>query len=213
VIVDSATFAAPEAGLAAQARLIKTGATLSDLAWARLTPWRELIAQFFDAPAMLPHLAAIERVVVEYEAPEGEAADRTQAFLLVGWLGSRLSWRPAVAAWVQDGVTRLVLARPNGGAIQAELRPVAPKDDALDRLAACSLECPHGHFTVGRADTPDAAVARSEVEGMQPIQRMVRLQRMGEADLLAEELRLLGRDHGFEGALRLATELIGRASE
>jgi len=213
MILDSATFAAPEAGLASQARLIDGGTAISDLSWARLTPWRELIAQFFDAPAMLPHLDMVERVTVEYEAQPGTSGDRTQAFLLVGWLGSRLGWRPAVAAWVQQGITRLVLARPNGGAIQVELRPVEPKDDALDRLAICALECPHGHFTVGRADVPDAAVARSEVEGMQPIQRMVRLQLMSEAELLAEELRLLGHDHGFEGALQLATELLARASE
>jgi hypothetical protein len=110
---------------------------------------------------------------------------------------------------MQDGVTRLVLARPNGGAVHIELRPVEPKADLLDRLAACTLECPQGRFMVGRADAPDAAVARSEVSGMQPIERVVRLQRMGEAELLAEELRMLGHDHGFEGALRLATALVG----
>jgi glucose-6-phosphate dehydrogenase assembly protein OpcA len=193
--------------------LIGAGPTISDLSWARLTPWRELIAQFFDAPAMLPHLEVIERVVVEYEARAGEAIDRTQALMLVGWLGSRLGWRAAAVAQQQDGITRLALTRPNDGMVQVELRPVEPKDDVLDRLAACSLECPRGRFMVGRANTPDAAVARSEVEGMQPIQRMVRLQRMDEAELLAEELRLLGRDHGFEGALQLATELLDRIDD
>jgi glucose-6-phosphate dehydrogenase assembly protein OpcA len=212
MIVDSATFDAPEAGLAAQVQLMDGGVEVSDLAWARLTPWRELIAQFFDAPAMLPHLDLIERVSVEYEAEAGTSGDRTQAFLLVGWLGSRLKWRPAVAPWVQAGVTRLVLARPNGGAVQIELRPVEPKADLLDRLAACSLDCPQGRFMVGRAEAPDAAVARSEVEGMQPIGRVVRLQHMSEAELLAEELRMLGHDYGFEGALRLATSLVGQTS-
>jgi glucose-6-phosphate dehydrogenase assembly protein OpcA len=212
MIVDSATFAAPEDGLAEQARLMDAGIAISDLAWARLTPWRELIAQFFDAPAMLPHLDAIERVVVEYQAREGEAPDRIQAMLLVGWLGSRLGWRAGGAAQ-QDGIMRLALARPDGARIAVELRPVEPKDDSLGRLAACTLECSNGRFTVSRADAPDAAVARSEVVGKQPIGRVVRLQRIDEAELLAEELRLLGRDHGFEGALRLATRLISQTSE
>ena len=55
VIVDSATFAAPEAGLARMAALLhhdggpsSAGTTISDLSWSRLTPWRELTAQFFD---------------------------------------------------------------------------------------------------------------------------------------------------------------------
>ncbi|HET9220922.1 MAG TPA: glucose-6-phosphate dehydrogenase assembly protein OpcA, partial [Roseiflexaceae bacterium] len=208
IIVDSASFAAPEDGLPLLATLIADHKAISDLAWARLTPWRELIAQFFDAPAMLAHLDTLERVIIEVETPAGEPADRTQALLLVGWLGARLGWQLVAPAQDDGGVTRLALARPDGAQIGVELRLVAPHDGALDRLAMCQLDCARGRFSVGRADVPDAAIERVEVEGMQPIQRVVRLQRMDEATLLAEELRLLGHDHGFEGALRLATELL-----
>src|SRR4029079_14429722 len=102
VIVDSATFAAPEAGLARLAALLDhdggqsgAGTAISDLSWSRLTPWRELIAQFFDAPALVPHLAEITRVVVDYEARVDAVADRSQALLLVSWLAARLGWRTA----------------------------------------------------------------------------------------------------------------------
>src|SRR3954462_3504290 len=98
VIVDSATFAAPEAGLARMAALLHpderredhdgapsgTRAAISDLSWSRLTPWRELTAQFFDAPSLASHLAEITRVVVDYAARAGKADDRSQALLLVG---------------------------------------------------------------------------------------------------------------------------------
>jgi glucose-6-phosphate dehydrogenase assembly protein OpcA len=152
-------------------------------------------------------------VVVEYEASAGTPEDRTQAFLLVGWLGSRLGWRPAGTFQRVGEMTRLSLTRPDGVAVQVELRPVAPQDDLLDRLASCSLECPRGRFAVSRTDAPDAATTRMDVVGMQPLQRVVRLQRLDEAGLLAEELRLLGHDQGFEGALRMATELFAQASE
>jgi glucose-6-phosphate dehydrogenase assembly protein OpcA len=211
-IVDSASFAAPEAALPRLAALLDTHTAISDLAWARLTPWRELIAQFFDAPAMAPHLAEIGQIAVEYEGRPGQAPDRTQAFLLIGWLGSRLGWRPLAAPEERDGATSLALGGPNGQ-VRIELRAVEPKEDALDRLATVTLACARGRFTVARADAPDAAVARAEVEGMLPLQRMVRLERMDEAALLIEELRLLGRDRGFEGALRLATALLARPSE
>jgi hypothetical protein len=43
---------------------------------------------------------------------------------------------------------------------------------------------------------------------MPPLQRKVRLERLDEANLIAEELRLLGRDRTFEEALRVAAALI-----
>src|SRR5262245_826248 len=140
VIVDSATFAAPEAGLARMAALLNpdpstpfdpaqgnssggaegrgdhdgvpsgAGTTISDLSWSRLTPWRELTAQFFDAPALVSHLAEITRVTVDYEARAGAAADRSQALLLLGWLAARLGWRTTGPPSPPPGDTTLQLA-------------------------------------------------------------------------------------------------------
>jgi glucose-6-phosphate dehydrogenase assembly protein OpcA len=226
VIVDSATFAAPEAGLARMAALLNrnadtadlgdepggAGTAISDLSWSRLTPWRELTAQFFDAPALIPHLAQIARVGVDYEARPGAAADRSQALLLVGWLAARLGWRSADPADEQAGTTTLHLASATGAPIAVELRPAAPAEDALDRLAALTIECRRARFTIARDHAPDCAVARSEIEGMQPIQRKVRLERLDEADLIGEELRLLGHDRTYEAVLKVTAGLIPQAS-
>jgi hypothetical protein len=43
---------------------------------------------------------------------------------------------------------------------------------------------------------------------MQPIQRKVRLERLDEAELIGEELRLLGRDRTFEAVLKVTAGLI-----
>ena len=234
VIVDSATFAAPEAGLARMAALLDpdpptsaagagargdydggpsgTGAAISDLSWSRLTPWRELTAQFFDAPSLAPHLAEITRVVVDYEARAGKAADRSQALLLVGWLAARLGWRTAGPPSEQPDGTTLRLASAIGEPIAVELRPATSGDDALDRLAALAIECRRARFMIARDDTPDCAVARSEIAGMQPIQRKVRLERLDEADLIGEELRLLGHDQTFEAVLKVTAGLIAQAA-
>ena len=222
VIVDSATFAVPEAGLARMAALLNpdesaaddsgeptgTGTSISDLSWSRLTPWRELTAQFFDAPALIPHLNEVARVVVDYEALPGAAADRSQALLLVGWLAARLGWRSAGPPTEQPGSTTLHLASASGAPITAELRPAAPADDALDRLAALTIECQRARFTIARDNAPDCAVARSEIEGMQPIQRKVRLEQLDEAELIGEELRLLGHDRTYEAVLKVTAGLI-----
>jgi len=204
VIVDTATFAKPEAGLSRLAGLNGGDMAISDLVWARLTPWREMVAQFFDAPAMLPHLNEITSVTVDYEAQPGMVTDRTQALFLIGWLGSRLGWHTAGAASNRDGNTQLLMQRQDGGAVEVLLRPTAPVADALDKLTGLTLTCQRARFEITRDESPNAAVARSDVEGMQSLRRVVRLEQLDEAGLIAEELRLLGRDYAFEGALHTA---------
>ena len=222
IIVDSATFAAPEAGLARMAALLnpnegreehaggreRAGTAISDLSWSRLTPWRELIAQFFDAPALVPHLSEITCVTIEYEVRADAVADRSQALLLVGWLAARLGWRRTEPPSQQHDGTTLHMASATGEPIAVELRPAALAEDALDRLAALTIECRRARFTIARDDTPDCAVARSEIEGMLPIQRKVRLERLDEADLIGEELRLLGHDKTFEAVLQVTAGLL-----
>ena len=160
----------------------------------------------------MPHLAEITRVTVDYEARAGAAADRSQALLLVGWLAARLGWRTAGPPSEQPSGTTLHLASATGEPIAIELRPAAPADDALDRLAALAIECRRARFTIARDDTPDCAVARSEIEGMQPIQRKVRLEHLDEAELIGEELRLLGHDQTFEAVLKVTAQLIAQAA-
>jgi glucose-6-phosphate dehydrogenase assembly protein OpcA len=208
VILDSATFVSPEAGLVALSQLIGATTAISDLSWSRLTPWRELTAQFFDVPALAPHLAEIERVIIEYEAQPGAVTDRSQALLLVGWLASRLGWRPHGGAHEQGGVTTLHMARAVGDDVAVELRPAEAKDDLLDRLVTVTVECRRARFLVASHDAPDCAVTRAEADGMPPLQRKVRLEHLDEAGLIGQELRLLGRDQTFEAALKIAAALV-----
>lgn len=60
-----------------------------DLAWLRSTPWRERVAGTFDPPAARPQLRQIEAVTVRHHPVSGIAG-----LLFLGWLSSRLGWRP-----------------------------------------------------------------------------------------------------------------------
>ena len=60
-----------------------------DLAWLRSTPWRERVAAAFDPPVLRPQLREISGLTVRHRADSGAAA-----MLFVGWLASRLGWRP-----------------------------------------------------------------------------------------------------------------------
>ncbi|MBO0782268.1 MAG: glucose-6-phosphate dehydrogenase assembly protein OpcA [Ktedonobacteraceae bacterium] len=101
VIIDSSTF--EEAGSSFQVllSLIKpsTAYAISDLNWGRLTPWRELVAQFFDVADYKPYLGGVNRIEIEYAAPPGQTRRlgdtpfySTQAMLLAAWLKNSLAW-------------------------------------------------------------------------------------------------------------------------
>ncbi|MEN9935211.1 MAG: hypothetical protein RLZZ387_1790 [Chloroflexota bacterium] len=202
LIVNSATFATPEASLPTLAGLIDADTGVSDLAWARLTGWRELVAQFFDAPAMLPHLSEVERIRLTVPSQPGQPSDRSQALMLVGWLASRLGWK------VAEHVGGARLVRADGAEVALEIATADQPDDQPDRLMEVVIGCRRATFTVSRYPGADVAVTRAEVDGMRPIQRTARLEWLDEASLLAGELQLLGRDRTFESALRVAATLV-----
>lgn len=99
LIIDSATFEAPEGALQRLAnRLKNTWPHISgtDMNWGRITQWREVIAGFFDMPDLRPYLDRISRVTIEYAlSAKGGAVNRAQALMVAGWLSSRLGWQPA----------------------------------------------------------------------------------------------------------------------
>lgn len=60
---------------------------LRDLAWMRLGPWRDMVARFFDDPALREELFTIRGLSVT-------SGSDAEGFYLAGWLGSRLGWQP-----------------------------------------------------------------------------------------------------------------------
>lgn len=62
-----------------------------DLAWARLTPWRVILAEIFDDKEHLPALGTIRGVELGFT---GTGYPPPPVWLLAGWLASRLGWTP-----------------------------------------------------------------------------------------------------------------------
>ena len=88
VLVDSDRFGNPQdlVELAEQNRK-----TVSDLAWARLTPWRKHTASLWDAPELHEALANLRTLDIVYVAG-GDFANAGRALLMLGWLADRLEW-------------------------------------------------------------------------------------------------------------------------
>ena len=61
---------------------------LSDLAWSRLTKWREAIAQLFDSQIGMANLSEIESLEINTSG----TANSFAGYLVLLWLATRLGW-------------------------------------------------------------------------------------------------------------------------
>jgi glucose-6-phosphate dehydrogenase assembly protein OpcA len=105
VIVDSNSFSVPEESISSLSTFLQESpnSALSDLNWGRITPWRQLVAQFFDVPAYKPYLTGVYHIEVEHAVPpsteqssdeqQGVSPNPTRALLIAGWLKNSLSWK------------------------------------------------------------------------------------------------------------------------
>jgi glucose-6-phosphate dehydrogenase assembly protein OpcA len=105
VIIDSNGFSSPEESIQTLSAILQDApnCALSDLNWGRITPWRELIAQFFDVADYRPYLVNVDSIEIEYSVlPQPDNTNQastsilpnpTRALLLATWLQTRLGWQ------------------------------------------------------------------------------------------------------------------------
>ncbi len=190
-------------------RLMAGGSTFTDLAWSRLTSWRQLSAQFFDSPELAPYLSRLNRVVVEYPAAAGTPGPPSaDAILYAAWLASRLGWQrsstPASGyqfnlAQGQQAVRIQFQTREIGGAGLAGVVLAADQD-------------PAARFRITRAAETSGLATSTELDGKEPVRRTVRGKAWSEAETVSSELRVLSHDRLFEQVLRQVEELRGTRS-
>ncbi len=197
LIVDACQGTHSEDELRALARLVGDDALrprLLDLGWIRLAPWREAIAELFDAPWALKSLAQVRRVRIEFGC-------RPAALLLVGWLSSRLGWR------LSDDEKSLVGGQ--GQAVELELVECRGEPD----IKACALETgadPPTRFAVRREMS--AAIALTTAGPNRPEERrQMSFKSFQLHETLCRALELLTGDPLLEEAVRSAARLAGVA--
>lgn len=125
IVIDSSSFNDTETDLRKVAELVKQDTPIVDLNWRRLAPWQELTAAAFDPPDRRESLTAVDRVTIDYE--KGNPA---QALMFLGWLASRLQWRPA--SYHEEGGTydlkRIKFTTTDQRTVEAELAAIPTAD-------------------------------------------------------------------------------------
>ena len=206
-IIDSADFARAGQTLPEVARLARHRVAITDLNWARLTHWRELVAQFFDVPAWRPFLDQITGIRAGFAVDmDGRDIHPSQALLLLGWLSSRLGWRPIDAlAPSEAGGLLFRMGRADGAPIMVRLRPRFERGLDAGDVSGIRIQAGYGgataEFVIKRAPDERHATATAIIGGVVRSERVVPLPALGIRELLGEELAIARNDHVYEVAL------------
>ncbi len=211
LIVDTAGFDDIETGLRelAEMTIVPYGAAISDFAWNRLRPWRELVAQFFDPPEYAPSLDTVETIEISYEPHGGlHSSGFGEGLLALGWACSRLGWQIAQRPeFLAPGSFRWQLIS-GGRTLIATISPVHQDDPiiGLREITITSGERHPGTFQVLR-ESGAHLVTRVDVPGAPNLDQIMRATEPDENDLLLHALGQFGGDRTYNGALVFAAQL------
>lgn len=162
---------------------------LRDLAWLRLGPWQDLIANFFDDPNLLSELFSIRRLAIA-------SGSDAEAFYLGGWLASRLGWSASGRDAFDDG---------RGNTIAFDRR----REGEIRRVRSVCLDSETSWYH-GELAADDPNVVRVWVEGDHArAARLFPLQAIDNVSLLERAILQRGFDDVFDTALRSAATLLG----
>ncbi len=178
IVLDSAAFAQPGAILKELSDALASGRQLADLAWTRLTRWRELISQIFENREKLAALPGVSEIRISHNGTEVPA--------------------PAayMAAWLLDGLHQV------GAQPQIAFNSVS--SDAAGGLRRVELRAPDRSEPVVAIGLVEGQAA--EVRVGELISCAV-LPAPTDYALMREELGIPGHDPVFERTLASAAGL------
>jgi len=212
LILDSSYYGDAESEILKIQNLVDNKRTnIADLNWYRLAPWQELTAEAFDPPERRMAITEIDRVGIDYE--KGNPA---QALMLLGWLASRLHWKPTTFA-AEGGdydLKRVCFTNDSGREIQAELAaiPVANQGEVLGDLTGVRLESTNPNAncnTILCSET--AGCMRMESGGSAQsslVEEVTSLSDQRSDLLLGQQLQRWGEDVLFEESLAVTSQIL-----
>lgn len=216
LVIDSAQFASPGDGLANIARLSHGRWGINDFNWGRLTPWREVIAQFFDGPTWVPYVHGIRSMRLEFGSGTQDYRRATAGLLLVlGWMASRLGWEPETTLEGLAGSEMTLTVVQGDRLIDIDIQFRDHGSRFAGRLAGIEVvsqpkELPPARFSVQRVEDLEHAHVSITVHEGTDIHRVVSLETKSEAQLLTDELELAGHDDLYDSVVEMASRLAGR---
>jgi glucose-6-phosphate dehydrogenase assembly protein OpcA len=218
LVIDSAEFDDTQRDLVEIDRLFAGGHSrhvgISDLNWARLTFWRGLLADFYDVPIYQKWLDNIDLVRIDYVGPE-RAPEKVapQAFLIAGWLASRLQWKFADEQQTQKNsqTTSFNFRGKDDRDIKLELNRVERGERKPGRLVEVELranaETP-ASFRVARSADNLHLLTEAKLGSKTQRGRVLPVRNRSAAQLLSREVEILCNDQIYQEAVAMAARMI-----
>ncbi|MCM3904977.1 MAG: glucose-6-phosphate dehydrogenase assembly protein OpcA [Pyrinomonadaceae bacterium] len=216
VVIDSADFQDPAAELFTVAQLFQRkgdeAIVLSDLNWARLTPWRASLANFYDVEDYCAELDRITDVVITFVAETLKPLTvSSQALLIVGWLASRLEWRFAGATEMPPLAFNF---EKNDRLIKISFNEVQRPAMKPGRLCEIELKCSDvtSTFLVSRSEDGRHLETQKTIGERSCPGRLVPVGNWSTAQMLSREMEILCSDKIYEEAIRVAPVIMEKRS-
>ncbi|HEY9597350.1 MAG TPA: glucose-6-phosphate dehydrogenase assembly protein OpcA [Cyanophyceae cyanobacterium] len=215
VIIDSSSFNETEAELSQIHTLMTQDTQIADLNWRRLAPWQELTAEAFDPPERRAALAEVDRVTIDYEK-----GNQAQALMFLGWLASRLQWRPV--SYQKEGgdydIRRVQFTTSDQRTVEAELAgiPIADVGEVAGDLISLRVGSTNQEAdccTVLCSET--TGCMRMEAGGGAQscrIQQVTPLFDQKTEQLLSQQLQRWGREVLYEESMAVTAQILKLAN-
>ena len=180
--------------------------------WSRLRPWREGIADFFDAGMYEKEVWELRHVRVGFMSlPGSEEGYQFRALLIVAWLAVQLEWEPVTG---RPGVEQagLEFRDKKGDPVYADLVMLpqsGPTSQGLQDIVLSARSGEHTHeFIVEREHEEHLMILRHKDNASESVLRTVPHADSSTADLLYRELGRRVRNRVFERSFKMASKLL-----
>jgi glucose-6-phosphate dehydrogenase assembly protein OpcA len=211
IVVDSSTFHEPETDLYSVGEMLAKGLPLVDLNWARLAAWQELTAEAFDPPERRAAVKEVDRITLDYEK-----GNPNQALMYLGWIASRLQWRPV--SYEREGgdydIMRIKFVTDAQRQIEAELAgiPIADVGEVSGDLISLRLSSTNPQADCGMVLCSETTgCMRMEAGGgaqSHRIQQVTPLFDQKTEQLIAQQLRRWGRDNLYTESMAVTSAIL-----
>ncbi len=188
IIVDSSGTQQGESAIQELTRFCERESTVTirDLAYLRLAPWQDMVAQFFDDSDFVSELRCISTLEIT-------AGSSAEALYLVGWLASRLGWTPC---------GRDALCDADGRSIDVTIK----REGQMRRVLRVAIATKARTFSAELGDSSDTVCL--EISDVPAFKRCAPLLHVDNMSLLEKSFLAPASDRVFDDALRVIYQLL-----